>query len=339
MLAVLLAGAGRAADAAESKCRMLQIGELPITLEGGQITVAAEINGEQTRMVVDTGSVATILFRPSALRLGLTPHSMLGVKSYGVGGEDRAEEARVNTLQVGNLVAKNVDLLVTGGLSSKDVQGLLGAGFLLQSDVEFDVPEGKLRFFKPMNCVGDQVVYWGAAYAVRPIINLNSMQIEVMAMLNGVTMRAVMDSGASTSVVSFAGAAKAGVTPATQGVATSGSLVGIGPKAVASDVAVFSTFTFGDETIRNVHLRLADLFYAAKTIETGSNVPSPAIDEAQMTLGADFFGSHRVYVSRGQSKVYVSYMGGPVFATKAPPASATPPVTPATASPAPAAKP
>ena len=34
---------------------------------------------------------------------------------------------------------------------------------------------------------------------------------------------------------------------------------------------------------------------------------------AQTLLGADFFRSHRVYVARGQRKVYVSYMGGPVF--------------------------
>jgi hypothetical protein len=32
-----------------------------------------------------------------------------------------------------------------------------------------------------------------------------------------------------------------------------------------------------------------------------------------MLLGADFFRSHRVYVSLGQRKVYASYLGGPVF--------------------------
>jgi hypothetical protein len=29
----------------------------------------------------------------------------------------------------------------------------------MQVDVEFDFPNGKLRFFKPRNCQGNQVVY------------------------------------------------------------------------------------------------------------------------------------------------------------------------------------
>jgi hypothetical protein len=39
------------------------------------------------------------------------------------------------------------------------------------------------------------------------------------------------------------------------------------------------------------------------------------VEEPNMLLGADFFRSHRVYVAREQRKVYVSYMGGPVFQT------------------------
>jgi hypothetical protein len=35
-----------------------------------------------------------------------------------------------------------------------------------------------------------------------------------------------------------------------------------------------------------------------------------------MLLGADFFRSHRVYVAKSQGKVYVSYVGGPVFETR-----------------------
>jgi hypothetical protein len=52
-----------------------------------------------------------------------------------------------------------------------------------------------------------------------------------------------------------------------------------------------------------------------------------------MLLGADFFQSHRVYVARSQRRIYVSYMGGPVFQTRRDaPASAPAPA------PAPAAK-
>ena len=63
---------------------------------------------------------------------------------------------------------------------------------------------------------------------------------------------------------------------------------------------------------------------------------------ADMLIGADFFRAHRVYIARGQKKMYFTYQGGPVFmlsprhpppapATAAPPdsspASASAPVT------------
>ena len=36
-----------------------------------------------------------------------------------------------------------------------------------------------------------------------------------------------------------------------------------------------------------------------------------------MILGVDFLRSHRIYISNRQRKIYASYMGGPVFDTRA----------------------
>jgi hypothetical protein len=47
-------------------------------------------------------------------------------------------------------------------------------------------------------------------------------------------------------------------------------------------------------------------------------------------IGADFFRAHRVYVARGQAKMYFTYLGGPVFQNIRQPAAPAP----ATASPA-----
>jgi hypothetical protein len=88
----------------------------------------------------------------------------------------------------------------------------------------------------------------------------------------------------------------------------------MGAKAEQTFEAVFPTFSFGDETIKNARLQIADLFEADKEVELGSHIAASVMDNApQMLLGADFFKAHRVYVSRGQKKVYVSYVGGPVF--------------------------
>ncbi len=203
---------------------------------------------------------------------------------------------------------------VSGSLSGYGA-GLLGSIFLMQADVEFDFPHSKIRFFKPVNCAGDQVVYWGAAYSVAPMLGAINRGIRVKVTLNGAPVVAEMDTGSGASVVTLEGAARAGVRPKSQGVSELGAIHGMGPKKVQAFVGVFPSFSFGDETIKNAQLQIADLFHAGKETIVGSHMPISMVDEPSMLLGADFFRSHRVYIAREQRKVYVSYMGGPVFQT------------------------
>jgi predicted aspartyl protease len=315
----MLAGTGLTGKGAlAAPCQMLQIGELPVTFQGRQGTVEVLINGQPVEMLIDSGSEATLLFRSSAERLGLALKPLGAVKFYGVGGGDAAAAARINELKLANMTVHNFDVIVTGRQSKMGrAEGLLGAGFLLQADVEFDYPEGKLRFFKPKDCAGDQVIYWGKAYSVTPLIAQNAGdKIEVMVSLNGAPVLAAMDTGASTSVVTTAAADRAGVKPTSDGVTAAGQSTGLGSQAVETYLGVFPTFSFGDETIKNAKLRIADLFKADKEVELGSHIPTQVIHAPQMLLGADFFRSHRVYVAKSQGKVYVSYVGGPVFETR-----------------------
>jgi tetratricopeptide (TPR) repeat protein len=70
----------------------------------------------------------------------------------------------------------------------------------------------------------------------------------------------------------------------------------------------------GDEEIKNAPMVIGQ---------------SPS-DEFDMLIGADFFLSHRIYVSKSQHKLYFTYNGGPVFnlATSVPAAPPTVPDTP-----------
>ena len=316
-LALALAGAARA----EKTCQLRQIGELPVTVDG-QATVEARIDGQPARMMIDTGSAMTLLTRPTARRLGLALRQYRGVEFYGIGGKEPMESARLKEFKVGDMVARDYDMVVTGGENLGDAQGLLGAYFLLQADVEFDFPDGKVRFFKPQDCQGDQVVYWGKAYSVVPMVGTTNNEIEISVLLNGKPTPAEMDTGMPATLVTLEGAAKAGVTPTSDGVSAAGRLGGMGPNQVKVFAGVFSTFAFGDETIRNARLEIADPFHDDKDVPTNSHIGVSAVEEPRMLLGADFFRSHRVYVARGQRKVYVSYVGGPVFSgPTAPPAA------------------
>jgi len=298
---------------AQSPCQMRELGELPLTLVAGQPTVEVEINGRPVRMVLDTGSEGTILFRPAAQELGLALRKYPGAELFGVGGADQVASARVNTLKVANLTARNVDITVAGSRLSGEAKGVLGALFLLQSDLEFDVPGGKLRFFKPQNCKGDQVVYWGAAYAVAPMRPTTATEVKLAVTINGEELVALLDSGAGRSALTFETARRLGVSGDASRLPTNGESTGFGPQAVQNYVGQFNSFAFGDEVIKNPRLEIADLFGADKVMPLNSHIPMQAIDQPRMILGDDFLRAHRVYIALGQKKVYASYVGGPVF--------------------------
>lgn len=321
LLAIALTLMGLSARAEPSGCKMLQLTELPVTMINGEVTIEAEINGRPIRLIVDTGSDETLLFRRGATELGLALRHPTGVTFYGVGGSDVGLTARVKTFRVGALTATDEDLFVTSRSDMGPVQGLLGAKFLMQQDIEFDLPHGKIRFFRPKDCVGDQVVYWGQAYSVTALKPTTDESIQVTVVINGLPIRAMMDSGSTLSTLTPQAAARTGFTAGAAGVTSDGTSIGLGPRATPTSVAAFTTFAFGDEVIHNARLRVADLFAADKETTLGSNIPVSVVDAPQMLLGADFFKSHRVFIAREQHKVYVSYVGGPVFETRRKPPS------------------
>ncbi len=316
MLAVLgLAAAPPALTA--TPCQMKEVGELPIQFDHGRMLVDALIDGHPARMIVDTGATNTLIFRASADGLGLAIKPLAGVKFYGAGGEAGAAQTRIADFRVASFVARNDDVLVSGKQPLGAEQGLLGADFLLQDDVEFDVAGGKIRWFKAKGCAGDEVVYWRSAYsAARMLGSSADRKIDVTVQVNGVPVFAEMDTGAGTSILTPSAAAKAGMTPISEGVTKVGESHGLGAQAVQTYVGMFRSFSFGDETIKNAQLRIADLFAADKAVNLGSRIPEAAIEAPDMLLGVDFFRSHRVYVSLGQRTVYASYVAGPVFQTR-----------------------
>ncbi|HEX4742824.1 MAG TPA: aspartyl protease family protein, partial [Caulobacteraceae bacterium] len=287
----LVAGLGLSTGASAS-CILETLADVPIEIQG-------------PRAIVDTGSSTTLLLPAAAARLGLTPQPLRGIDFYGVGGAADARFVRVH-FQLPGADMPQFGMIVAGHRAS-DADGLLGASYLLQSDIDFDFPDKRLRLIRPKGCNGDQVVYWGKAYSVAPLRADPSRKIILVDVkLNGHTMRAELDTGASISIVTSDAARAAGVAPHGPDSAPAGALRGVGARKVAGFHAVFDTFSLGGETIRNAHLTVADVFAADTVTPTASHIPEQVIETPDMILGADFFRSHHVYAALSQRKVYVS---------------------------------
>jgi predicted aspartyl protease len=310
-----LAVTGGAASA--PACQLVEIGEFHISLDGTRPLVTAEIKGHSVRMLVDSGSDTSLLWRQTAAALDLTVTPLRGVKFYGVGGGDSAGRVMLRDFTLGGYTVHNFEVIVTGHQSPSDhFVGVVGEDFLSQTDVEFDFLNRAVRLLQPKDCSGDQVVYWKQPYSLLPIASRARSHLVAHVLLNGKQVLAELDTGASATTVTEDAARRAGVRLESQGVGNVGTSHGLGPTAVETYVAVFPTLTIGDETIKNAKLGIADLFGRDKELVLGSRIPTFTIETPDMLLGADFFLSHRIYVARSQGKIYFSYVGGPVFRLK-----------------------
>jgi hypothetical protein len=311
-------------SAASAACQLQQTAEFKLTVDGNHALVEGAINGQPVQMEVDTGTSSTLLFPAAVQALGLKAFEMQELKAYGVGGGGTVVRTAIREFRLGDRTAHNINLLVSPtNPGSQRYAGLVGEDFLGQGDLELDFADNAARLFKPKDCVGDEVAYWAKSYDVTPLVPTQSPSaVQVYVMLNGQHILAEIDSGASTSIITTGAALVAGVTPQSVGVRDVGPSEGLGPRPVQTFVAVFPTFTIGDETIKNAKLGIADLFAADTEVPLGFRLGVPVVNTPQMLLGADFIRAHRIYIARSQGKVYFSYNGGPIF--QGPQADATP---------------
>ncbi len=325
-LAVALALACAPARAIAGGCRLIRIGEIPVTMRGVPV-VPASLDGHPVQLIVDTGAYSSLLWRPLATSLGLRRLGVSGGKISGAGGSQDAELVAVRDFGLGDYRAHDLRFLTaaaavgSGAAEAVPLAGVLGEDFLAHLDVEFDLAAGKLRLFQPEGCTGDQVVYWAPAYFMVQLTTppQGTRWLQARARLNGREVVAMFDSGAARTTVMAAAASRAGDSAPTTAVPP---MHGVGPKPVAATVRRFASLTIGQETIENATLAVADVFGANREVPLGSYLPQSQLAEPDVIVGADFFLAHRLYIARGQGKIYFTWVGGPVF--QPPPAADAP---------------
>jgi len=293
--------------------------ELPVSVEHNRAYLNGEINGQRVRILVDTGSAVDLIWRSQAERLGLKLRELQGIQLAGVGGNVRTEQTTVKQLTIDNLTVKDVDFIVAGASKrpSGNVAMILGENFFSRFTTEFDLGHGAIRIMRVSGCRTEQLVYWSKTYSLAKLIRSPSDRnhIETEVLLNGEKILAWLDSGAYTSLVTTAAAARVKVTPDTTGVVAAGNARGIGRFAAPSWVGTFDTFALGDEQIHNAKLLIADVFAHNTSISLGSRIPVAMEGLPSMLIGADFFLSHRILVPQGGREFVFTYVGGPVFQT------------------------
>lgn len=301
LAAVAAVGLMDAAGAnAATSCKLTQLAELPITMVGQRPTVPVKINGHAAPFFIDSGAQFGTIDLSWAKRLDVHDQIAPGYTLNGVGGKQDLRFATVKDFDLAGLPLHNIDFFVAASGLEESIAGVVGENLLGAFDTEYDFANGVVRIFKPENCGGTFLAYWSDGKAsVLPIDATERDHRHIISgvLVNGQHMKAIWDTGAPRSVMTKRSAARAGVTPTSEGAQFAGRAGGFGDRLSDSWIAPFESFAVGDETIKNTRLRFMDA-------DAG---------EQDMLLGFDFFLSHRVYVANSQRKVYFTYNGGPVF--------------------------
>ncbi|TMH06743.1 MAG: hypothetical protein E6H67_05495 [Betaproteobacteria bacterium] len=297
--------------------RMVQIADLPVRLERNRLIVDGAINGQKIGIMLDTGAELSLIPRSAAVRLGLSRQEVRGYRMVGVGGETHVEAAFVDEFKIGQATRKGWRVIVAGERDlGENVGFILGNDFFHQVDVEFDLAHGAVRLFQPRDCDGVSLAYWATDRIGEVEIDTVAEahpQIVLTIRINGQPIKALLDSGASTSVLNKSDAARLGVTPDTTGVVGIGGATGLGQKSIDRWIGPFESVAIGNETIRNIMIPFADLWKDATYAATGSRLGIHPGGQQSMLLGSDFLLGHRLLVAHSQRKLYFTYTGGPVF--------------------------
>lgn len=122
-------------------------------IKGNHIFVEGEMNGKQTRFMVDTGAHSSLLHLDAAKDAGVEIGPM-DQTIFGVGGKAPAAVCKVSTIKLGDAVIENRKVLAAdlfknvGGKG--DYDAIFGADFLRELDAVISYREGRM-FLKPDN--------------------------------------------------------------------------------------------------------------------------------------------------------------------------------------------
>lgn len=284
---------------AQGKCELGKVAELPITMAGLRPLITAQVNGKDARFLLDSGAFYSLMSTAVAADLNLKL-SVSGMTINGVGGAARTWLTKVRDFAFLGTTFHDVEFLVSG--SEVGSSGVIGQNLLSHFDVEYDLAKGAIRLFEPQGCSRTKLAYWtgGQGFSLMDINTIERYNPHTIgvAYVNGQKIRALFDTGAATSVLSLTAAGNIGIDVNAAGVKEAGYSSGIGRGSAKSYIVPVASFKIGDdEEIKNTHLRVAGI----------------RLGDADMLIGADFFLSHRIFVSNSQHKLYLTYNGGRVF--------------------------
>jgi hypothetical protein len=288
--------------AAEAGCRVTPLATVAVTQSAGVPVVPVMLNGVAARFVLDTGAERTVVTPEAASRLGLARDPWVATSMHGVSGAiERTRNATPRTITLGGVklqhrsVARDSSLVVATLpriAAGPPLDGLLGRDFLAGFDLALDPRAGSLSLYDVMGCSG-RFLPWTFRYTELPVQVMAGNAFVLPARIDGTALRALLDTGANTSLLAAPGMARLRITTAE---ATGRFAAGLGPRAVMVGVRRFDTLAVGPELRRAPILALS----AAHLV--------PIVD---LLLGQDWIAGRPLWISYSTGRLFIAAAANP----------------------------
>jgi predicted aspartyl protease len=310
--AALLCGLLPSSAALADQCPPLAIvGQTDLVASGSEreYYVPMEIAGVRKLMLLDSGSAQTLITPQTATELGLKLRRS-HVRLYSVTGS-YSETMTTASIAIGALKGGNFNFQIAPANmfeSDPAVAGILGADILSQFDISLDFPKRKLDIISQNHCDG-LVVYWPERpVAIVAFERLRSGHIVLPVSLDGKTIKAILDTGASGSTLKRTVAENEfGLKPGSADAPAAGELNGEKGSTVWRHR--FKTLSFEGVTVANpdfviIPERTAGHF---DDKELGSLVSRPNEQaEPDILLGMNVLRHLHVYIAYKEKKLYLT---------------------------------
>jgi hypothetical protein len=289
-----------ALGSAHAACRVTPQTTVPVELGNGDLLVSVQVNGAPTTFILDTGAERTLMGEDVVRQLGLARDNWVASTVLGIGGYEERPNALPHSLQLGSVTLRRHTLLedssVTVGplpvttIAGHPIAGLLGRDFLAPFDLDINLPARELTLYDVSGCTTG-FLPWHNTYASIPATTPFGAALVIPVSIDSRPLHALIDTGASSSLVAAPGMARLGLTPAVLAHDPGGNGSGIGPTPVFMRRHRFETLSIGPDTTANPTLWVSAIHVV------------PIVD---MLLGADWLRTRRVWLSFATKQIFVA---------------------------------
>lgn len=283
---------------AHAACTVQERGTVLFAPVGNRILVPLTINGKNANVVLDTGAARSLVTPEAVRRLGLASDEWIATTLRGIGGIVEHPNADPSSLALGGVplhrhtVTHDTSLTVgeMPGFAPTGlvVDGLLGRDLLSPFDLQFDMPTHRLTLYDVRDCSG-RFVPWKGNYAVLPAEMPIRKAMVVPMMVDGQRLRALLDTGATSSVILAPGMFRLGLTPEMLAHDPGAAVHGVGPHAREMHRHMFRSWQVGPGLQRDPTIWVA---------------PERVVPIVDALLGADWLlAQRRVWISFATGQV------------------------------------